>query len=96
MAPAHLQSMPPELFSAILDHVEIEDLQVTTFSLLRALPTAPIPQHHLFLNITLKSGPQVLLLWKRLVHSKEEAGWVRYFSFKGWKVDADVLNKCVE
>lgn len=96
--PITIANLPPEIYSAVLDHVHTSDsLQSTTLAFTRALPLSPIPMHHLFRAITLRTRGQVVLLMKRLVFGKakgkEEAEWVKRFAFKGWDVDADVLNK---
>lgn len=92
-----IASLPPELYTAILDHVELSRLQATSLAISRALPHSAIPMHHLFKSVTIRTRQQVILLMKRLVFGREkgkaEANWVRYFDFRGWDVDADVLNK---
>jgi hypothetical protein len=94
-AKSSFATLPPELYSAILGHVEDEYLQATSFALTQALPRSLIPQHHLFHSVILKQPKQVIALWKRLARPENdrEASWVRQFSLRGWGVDADVFSK---
>ena len=87
--PASLGSLPPELYSAILSSVPSEIRQSTTLSLTRALPVAPIPEHHLFTHIHLKQAEQVIQLYQRLRKAKDDAGWIEGFVLDTWTVDAD-------
>lgn len=92
-----IESLPTELFGAILEHVALADRQATTLGLSRALPHSAIPLHYLFNCITLRTRTQVLLLMKKIVlggaMGAEVAAWVQHFAFRGWNVDPDVLNK---
>jgi len=86
------ENLPPELYSAILNHIPINVLQQSALSLTRALPHSPIPQHHLFKHIRLQRSNQPFLLYLRLrQHDYEQIKEVmRVFSLETWTVDADV------
>lgn len=87
---ASFETLPPELYSAILDLFPPTDLQRTTLSLLKALPKSPIPEHYLFSRIHLKRAEQVVQLNLRLRKARANAEWVKDFSLETWTVDADV------
>ncbi|KAG8997206.1 hypothetical protein FRB94_007813 [Tulasnella sp. JGI-2019a] len=95
-AGAPIATLPSELFSAILDHVDLIDLQATSLAITRALPRSPIPGSYLFRSVSLRTRRQVVSLMRRLVFGGErgieDASLVKKFGFVGWDVDADVLN----
>lgn len=91
----YLAELPPEIYSGILAHVPREEWQRTTLSLTRAIPRSPVPLHHLFEYIRLKSAESVVQLYRRLRGRLEEPRWVKEFSLETWSVDADVAVNLV-
>ncbi|KAI5120587.1 hypothetical protein M0805_002537 [Coniferiporia weirii] len=86
-----LASLPSELYSAILSHVDDEHVQGTILALTRALPRAPIPLENLFARICLRHSSQVVQLHRRLRGQKEDACYVREFRLESWTADAQVV-----
>ncbi len=104
LMPTTLATLPPELYSSILTFVPAEELQKTTFSLICALASRPVPRHHLFTFIRLGYPEQALKLYLHLAHrdrsSPEEdkipLAWrVRELSLETWNVDADIFINLV-
>ncbi|KAI6136440.1 hypothetical protein F5141DRAFT_1208794 [Pisolithus sp. B1] len=91
MAFSKLAELPPEIYSAILSQVPTHQRQQATLSLTRAIPRSPVPLHHLFECIYLKTPESVFQLYRRIRGSAEEAGWVRSFALETWTVDADIV-----
>ena len=91
----YLAELPPELYDGILTHVPRDERQQTTLSLTRAIPRSPVPLHHLFECIRLKSAESVVQLYRRLRGRVDEPLWVREFSLATWSVDADVVVNLV-
>lgn len=88
---ATLSSLPPELYSAIINQVPPAHVQQVAFALSRALPRSPIPQSHIFEFIYIRHAPQVFRLYRRLRASPIEASWVKEFSLEIWTVDAQLV-----
>ncbi|KAJ7492223.1 hypothetical protein FB451DRAFT_1217457 [Mycena latifolia] len=89
-----LSSLPPELYSSIINHITPECAQQSLLSLTRALPSAPIPLHHLFECITLSRPEQALGLIRRLTRpdGAQVSLYVQEFSLHNeWTVDAEVM-----
>lgn len=86
-----LESLPIELYYAILSHIPAWDMQPTVLALTRAAPRTAIPSHLIFEYIRLKHGEQVIQLYQRLRKSPEDANRVRHFVLECWTVDADVI-----
>ncbi|KZT74964.1 hypothetical protein DAEQUDRAFT_753628 [Daedalea quercina L-15889] len=86
-----IESLPPELYFAILSHIPLYDLQQTVLSLTRAAPRSAIPSYLVFEYVRLTHGDQVIQLHRRLRKSPEDADRVRHFSLECWTVDADVV-----
>ncbi|KAF8899246.1 hypothetical protein BD779DRAFT_1430784 [Infundibulicybe gibba] len=87
-----LDTLPSELYSAILDQLPSEFLQEGCLSLTRCLPNAPIPQFHLFQCVRLKSSDQVLKFYRRLRTGPDSAvSWVQDFSLEAWNADAEIV-----
>lgn len=87
----YLAELPPELYDGILVHLPRDERQQATLSLTRAIPRSPVPLHHLFECIRLKSAESVVQLYRRLRGRLEEPCWVKEFSLEAWSVDADVV-----
>lgn len=87
----YLAGLPPEVYSGILEHVPRDERQQTTLSLTRAIPRSPVPLHHLFEYIRLKSAESVVQLYRRLRGCLEEPRWIKELSLETWSVDADVV-----
>lgn len=90
MAPT-LDSLPLELYYAILSHIPTFDLQSTVLALTRAAPRSAIPGHLIFHHVRLRYSDQVVRLHRRLRRSPEDADRVRSFALDCWTVDADVV-----
>src|ERR1700679_3453499 len=90
-----LRSLPPELYTAILNNLPVTSLQQTVLSLTRALPLSPIPQYHLFTHVHLKHSDQVVQLYRRLRKAIDSASWVKELSLETWTVDADLMVNLV-
>lgn len=88
---ASLESLPAELYTAIINNLPPDFLQQTVLALTRALPLSPIPRYHLFTRIHLKHGDQVIQLYQLLRKALDHAAWVREFALETWQVDADVV-----
>ncbi|KAF9566922.1 hypothetical protein CPC08DRAFT_703524 [Agrocybe pediades] len=61
-----LDSLPTELYEAILYHVPSSELQATTLALSRAIPRSGIPLRHLFRSIRITHADQATLLYNSL------------------------------
>ncbi|KAI0931277.1 hypothetical protein AcW1_001275 [Taiwanofungus camphoratus] len=92
---APLEALPPELYSAILSHVAVNDLQQTVLSLTRAIPRSPVPIHHLFEHVRLRHSDQAFQLYRRLRKCPEDAASVYDFALECWAVDADIVVNLV-
>lgn len=92
---ALVETLPPELYTAIILYLPSDDLQQTVSSLIQAVPHSPVPRYHLFEFIRLKRRDQVSKLYLHLRKSQEDAAYVRGFSLESWDVDADVLVNLV-
>lgn len=99
-------TLPPELYSRILDFVPAEALQRTTYALIRvcALASFSIPRHHLYTYIRIVYPEQAVKLYLHLAHrdrsSSDEdkipqASGTRGLSLETWNVDADVFINLV-
>ena len=86
-----LDTLPVELYYAILSHIPTWDLQPTVLALTRATPHSAIPAHLIFDYVRLTHGRQVVQLYSRLRKSPEDADRVRLFVLECWTVDADVV-----
>jgi hypothetical protein len=99
-----LATLPPELYLAILSHVPPSHLQVSTLSLSRAIPFAPVPIRPLFEHISVTRQQQLSQLYRRLRYPPQnlesnhgsgsiadESTWVKHFSVLIWQVDAEIL-----
>lgn len=97
-----LETLPPELYLAILSHVPHSHLKMSALNLSRAIPRSPVPLRVLFEQISVSHQEQLPQLYRRLRYSPtglknigngviEEATWVKSFSVLTWQVDADVL-----
>ncbi|KAF8560163.1 hypothetical protein OG21DRAFT_1401545 [Imleria badia] len=91
----YFADLPPEIYDGILAHVPRDERQQTSLSLTRAIPRSPVPLHHLFECIRLKSAESVVQLYRRLRGRLEEPRWVQEFSLETWNVDADVVVNLV-
>ncbi|KAI6031549.1 hypothetical protein BKA83DRAFT_4202117 [Pisolithus microcarpus] len=91
MTCSNLAELPLEIYSAILSQVPTHERQQASLSLSRAIPRSPVPLHHLFECICLKTPESVFQLYRRIRGSAEEVGWVRSFALETWTVDADIL-----
>lgn len=91
----YLAELPSEIYSGILEHVHRDERQQTTLSLTRAIPRSPVPLHHLFEYIHLKSAESVVQLYRRLRGRFEEPLWVKEFSLETCSADADVVVNLV-
>ncbi|KIO17342.1 hypothetical protein M407DRAFT_32977 [Tulasnella calospora MUT 4182] len=106
LPPTGFAGLPSELFSAILDEVDPEDLQSVTLALIKSIPNAPISSHHLFRHTRLTRPNQPWLLYQRLGLNRTQTYrrtdqfadplWIKSFKWLGWAVDADVLNNLLE
>jgi|SRR5882762_1255057 hypothetical protein len=96
--PASIESLPPELYTAILLNLPASSLQNTVLSLTRALPLSPIPEYHLFTHIHLKHPHQVVQLYRRLRARKaaDDVAWVRELALETWTADADVVVNLID
>lgn len=99
-----LAMLPPELYSSILAFVPAEELQKTTYALICALASRPVPRHHLYTFIRLAYPEQVLKLYLHLAHRDRSSSGevkiplacrVRELSLETWNVDADIFNNLV-
>lgn len=88
---AKLDSLPPELYSAIFAHVEPDDLQSSVLALSRAILRSPVPTYRLFEHVRLKHPESVFLLYRRIRKDAETAALIRGFSLETWTVDADIV-----
>jgi hypothetical protein len=89
--PCSLDTLPSELYTALLRHIPGGYLASSTYALICALPRAPIPLSHLFEIVHVRRADQIFALYKRLRKSPTEAAWVKEFHLRTWKVDADLL-----
>lgn len=95
-----LDSLPSELYSAILLHVPSSSLQQTILSLTRAIPHSPVPRHFLFRSVRIVHPNQVTELYNCIRSANEPRGEDRrpdslgslvfQFSLETWQADADV------
>lgn len=99
-----ISTLPPELYSSILDFVPAEALQRTTYAFICALASSSIPRNHLYTYIRLSYPEQVVKLYLHLAHrdrsSSDEdkiplASGTRGLSLETWNVDADVFINLV-
>jgi hypothetical protein len=94
-----IDTLPPELYSAILLHVPSNCLQQTVLSLTRALPYSPVPLHHLFNSVRITHPDQAVRLYNRLRsrpgHERKDndpaSSWIHRLSLETWTVGADVV-----
>ena len=86
-----LTALPPELYSAILAQVDRNELQRTTLALTRAIPRAPVPQHHLFTCIRLRAPERIVQLHRRLRTAKNDTQFVLNISIETWTSDPQVV-----
>jgi len=94
-----LATLPGELYTAIIQHLEPSSWTEVVLTLSRVLPSAPIPIQLLFHSIRIRRARQAVALLLRLRKAPcdpEEsidpcASWVKEFSVETWTVDADVL-----
>ena len=86
-----LSSLPPELFTAVLDHIADDESQSTILALTRAAPKAPVPLARLFENITLSTPQSVVQLHRRLRGGQPEAHLVKKLHIQSWTADAQVI-----
>ena len=91
----YLAELPSEIYDGILTHLPRDERQQTTLSLTRAIPRSPVPLHHLFEHIRLKSSESVVQLYRRIQGRLDESHWVKEFSLETWSVDADVVVNLV-
>ncbi|KAF9270852.1 hypothetical protein L218DRAFT_976492 [Marasmius fiardii PR-910] len=93
-----LATLPPELYASIISHFLPDEVSQSVLSLTRALPYAPIPQHHLFHNIHIRHSRKLIQFYRRLRQSSEEentSSLVQTFNLESWDVDAEVLLNVV-
>lgn len=88
---AKLDGLPTELYEAIIECFEPEDVLQSILSLTRAVPFARIPQQVLFRDISLRHPRQIRALYMRLRKAPQDAACVRTFVMASWTVDPDVL-----
>ncbi|TFK70428.1 hypothetical protein BDN72DRAFT_766477 [Pluteus cervinus] len=89
-------ALPPELYSAIFEHVPLSHIRLTILSLTRALPWALIPQERLFRDVSLGHSDQVVQFYRRLRNGVDSAGrFVRSFAVKDWNIDAELIISIV-
>lgn len=86
-----IESLPSELYIAILSYIPPKELQRTVLSLTRAAPRSPIPAYLIFEYVRLTHGDQAFQLYRHLRKSPEDADRVRHFTLECWTVDADVV-----
>ncbi|KZT30955.1 hypothetical protein NEOLEDRAFT_1238122 [Neolentinus lepideus HHB14362 ss-1] len=91
-----LQSLPPELYTAILKDVPSSDLKQTNISLARALPRSPVPQDFLFHSIRLQHPDQVLQLYRCLESFPERALLIKELAFEADVSVADAVVNMVK
>lgn len=88
----YLDSLPPELYSAIFAHLPVNDVQQAALALTRAIPYAPIPQFHLFEHgVRLRTPRQIVKLHSRLRGAPNDVRWVTQLRLETWEVDAEVV-----
>jgi len=105
-----LATLPGELYTAIIQHLEPSCWTEVVLTLSRVLPSAPIPIQLLFHSIRIRRARQAVALLLRLRKAldtvcdpREEgeeridpcASWVKEFSVETWTVDADVVINIV-
>lgn len=93
---ASLDTLPAELYSAILSQTPLLFLQHSTYSLIRAIPRSPVPRYHLFTFIRLASQRQILSFSKFLRNNPEIIGSVRGLSLESWTVDPEVAINLID
>lgn len=86
-----LGCLPPEIYSAILEFLDKNEVQQVVLNLTRAVPRALIPLEHLFRSITLNSPEKVFHLYRRLRSSKSDCQLVQSLRVEMWSVDAQIL-----
>ncbi|KAL5536144.1 hypothetical protein ACEPAF_4249 [Sanghuangporus sanghuang] len=86
-----LSSLPPELYAAILDHIDDDHIQSSVLALTRAVPHAPVPLDRLFESIRLCTPQSVIHLQRRLRGGQPEALYVRSLRIQSWTADAQVI-----
>ena len=97
-----LATLPGELYTAIIQHLEPSYWTEVMLTLSRVLPFAPIPIQLLFHSIRIRRSRQAVALLLRLRKSLDTpcdpeesidpcASWVKEFSIQTWTVDADVV-----
>jgi hypothetical protein len=91
----YLSELPSDIYDGILTHLPRDERQRATLSLTRAIPRSPVPLHHLFERICLKSAESVVQLYRRLRGRLDEPRWVKEFSLETWSVDADLVVNLV-
>ncbi|KAL5533550.1 hypothetical protein ACEPAG_10 [Sanghuangporus baumii] len=86
-----LSSLPPELYAAILDNIDDDDIQSSILALTRAVPHAPVPLERLFESIRLCTPQSVIHLHRRLRGGQPEALYVRNLRIQSWTADSQVI-----
>ena len=86
-----LDDLPPELYAAIIEHIDPNDVQQSILSLTRAVPYSPIPLETFFTRICLRRPEQAINLYRRLRKAPQDAAMVRSFAMEAWTVDADIV-----
>ena len=101
-----LDTLPGELYSAIIEHLPEDDYQYTTASLICTLPYAPIPRHHLYKIIRIRRPQQTVACYLHLrkVKNKFDTNindgscpltWIQVLRIEEWTVDGDVALNLV-
>ena len=91
-----ISELPTELYAAIFQHVDREEVMSCILALTRAAPYASIPTKLLFEKIRLRRRGQVASLYRRLKNAPQDAAVVRTFAFESWDADADILVNLLE
>ena len=86
-----LDSLPVELYFALISHFGPEDFQQSLASLSIAIPRSPVPTSALLENIRLRKAEQILKLYLRVRNAPQDAALTHSLSLECWIVDADVF-----
>lgn len=99
-----LDTLPAELYDAVLSHLPEDSLSTTILALTRAIPKCPVPVDKLFETIRLSSAERFSQLHRRLRGSSgsildggsvarlhPDARFIKELRLESWNVDPQVV-----
>lgn len=93
-----LDTLPAELYDAVLSHLPEDSLSTTILALTRAIPKCPVPVDKLFETIRLSSAERFSQLHRRLrglsgstARLHPDARFIKELRLESWNVDPQVV-----